>query len=261
MLETSAMAILGFRSSLVLSALVLACTPESSGSSLGAAGASAGSAGTGGSATSLELTFETFPAAFAEALCAALARCDCPTLQDLPGPCVEFLTKELRDGLAGSASHGRTFDPECASAGLEAARTTPCDSGREIGAPCQLLYGTASAGEPCESTFDCARGHSCDYQASRCVERRSGIALGGACSEHERCADGTYCEQASGTCQKTLPLGAQCSGWDECGPFHFCDESRRCRSYSPHGDACDRNTPCMGACEDGVCEAKLCDWD
>lgn len=169
------------------------------------------------------------------------------------GPCMSSLE------CAGDAVCG--FDPSCSD---------ECCPGA-----CRVLPDPLAKGEACGGTARCEDGLYCafDPMTGAPTVCSSLVEIGGDCLLDSACAEDTYCEDATATCQKFVDRapGESCSRRDErCVAPAECryvpvegeefTEEQRCVVAGELGGACDPND--YGSCErfDTYCDevSKLC---
>lgn len=92
-----------------------------------------------------------------------------------------------------------------------------------------------------------------------CDARYTGtVEVGGACTYHEQCVDGTYCTteasaMCGGRCEPRSAIGSACTWWDECASGQCRDG--QCWAPGELGAACSDERYCAAglACDAGSC--------
>lgn len=153
---------------------------------------------------------------------------------------------------------------------IQALTTAGCRDHAALGA-CGIAYRptvpAVAAGGACERDDECIAGR-CTAAAGckgTCV---ADIAIGKACGNEQRCADGSFCE--SGVCRARAKAGDPCGGH-----WQWCAEGLFCAGYSPAFRGRPTSKPeVLGTCRaplgvgercagdsDGHCRADLyCAW-
>jgi hypothetical protein len=134
---------------------------------------------------------------------------------------------------------------------------------------CQIYYGTAAIGEPCERfgrrMSTCAAELMCAFDG-RCYDpcdQPLVIPLGGTCSYasgvlHAKCDAGLVCDPVSGVCATPPSPGVMCDpDAPNCSPSEGCSHhTETCEPRGPLGSQCDYHEDCESAVCREVCESE-----
>jgi hypothetical protein len=256
-----------------------------------------------------EVPADDAPQRVAGEFCAAYFACDCGDFvdrYDSEADCKTEIAEALQDDIDAGNQAGLTYHDDCPGLWIDAIGTLDCKTGIEVAldqasvealvdiTECKLFYGTAAAGEACETdaesnSDDCLPDLLCTNGI--CAVRTEGVAQGESCEPQDNeCDAGLFCADIDGdsesVCER-LPVGGEtCLGaLDLCDVDFFCDQaSKTCVTLPGIGDDCapvgtlrcsagaqcsaDDDTciaapgagePCNGVCDVGlVCESEVC---
>lgn len=235
--------------------------------------ATGGSSAAAGKPSSGSVALDDLPAAYAEAYCAVLARCEgvfydlVTAYEDCAKVGAERLRQAGLDALSEAVDDGRVeYHPEKVPGCLEAVRTRACDELDVRGLEeCEAaVTGTAAEGEPCSLNEECEGSLICETAEQcpgTCVRR---YTAGIACTADDECADGLVCSTATLHCVAPGEQGDPCEGGVEaqCEAGLFCagadSEKKEPGSCAPLtaitrgklGQACDPGGGTL--CENGL---------
>ncbi len=110
-------------------------------------------------------------------------------------------------------------------------------------------------GQPCpEGDLACADGTYCDARTTTCEPR---LRSGEDCRhDNAACADDLYCSIVNGVCQPYPAAGGDCGDSSgACAEGFWCEAvSRVCRALLPDGEACTDDAQCVSdTCTTGTC--------
>lgn len=210
---------------------------------------------------------EDLVAQYAEARCTAMFRCACAPAGWID---VAMCTAQIHAQYDARAEALRAteaaMDAACLADVLAYWRSdAACGDPREAaGVPyCALVRGTGALGEPCASmTTHSFAASSCDdglycRDGEICDDPPVAIelALGESCGEGSfACAEGLYCDGATGACATRLGIGGVCDAAAACDADAWCvgfdDENAGvCEARRGEGEACEATSwdprPCM----------------
>jgi hypothetical protein len=120
----------------------------------------------------------------------------------------------------------------------------------------EIVRGTYSPSQECDSSEQCAGQYFCDFSASpaACTPR---AAIGGSCGLNDACRRGYVC--VSGLCAEPSNDGGGCDEHGDCNLGLYCDSGGACRAMLAAGQSCTESSDyCEGDCVSGSCEAT-CD--
>lgn len=167
-------------------------------------------------------------------------RCDedPPTAEVLP-------LRTCADGLAcvlGVCTARLTADAPCSDEGVPCADGLTCRSSGTCGAP-------SPESGPCLDSRDCAEGLTCDGGLEQCVPIPAPLDDGEACVSSSECAGlCSVCrpdESGSTSCQDRAPEGGACTAHDHCRAGLYCDAVEgACAPYRELGESCGLASPC-----------------
>jgi len=259
------------------------CSSQGSGGELGAGGSS-------GSSSSGVVPLGSFAAEYADVLCDGLSRC-CPAA-GLPyddATCRSNWLLVSQSIVTVAEPPNVSYNGNAAATCFEAIRAdlAACNNFSDVGdnepACRQVFQGTLPNGAECQESIECARpaegSVGCsqdDLGVRRCDQRPLGV-LGspceGTCSREgnvtfcslggsgaARCYknDGLFCDDTgTGTCQRLVAIGGDCTGFKECVDGAFCDGTV-CAARLPVGSACGGDSECAATayCETGFCVVR-----
>jgi hypothetical protein len=229
---------------------------------------------------------------YAAAICDAMASCDCrdPSYTDRD-ECFDELYGEYVSGERRAEARGWTFDPDCLEASLAYIEDVGCMNVPEIIEAhlwtdfCQLFYGDAEPGEPCEPAFGlrmsgCEQGIICspgaEYLCYDFDDPPPELGEGEACLDDEGFIigdcdydAGLVCHWEAGTCVVPSAEGEHCRNDYPCDYDTWCDEETDpsnpvCVPRKPLGEPCESMIECESLeCFD-VCverEPEACEGD
>lgn len=152
------------------------------------------------------------------------------------------------DQMVSEVGAGRAaYDPTLANACLAGVATMPCDDTTTIGSICgQVVYGKATAGQPCYVSLDCAPKGNCTATGATCPGvcqdfLTEGHACGG--SDTRSCASPLLCQD--GFCKKAPGENEACSY--TCAAGLWCDydaPAKTCKKLLQTGESCTTGSAC-----------------
>jgi hypothetical protein len=179
-----------------------------------------------GSSDDIELA--DLPRELAEATCAKAFDC-CPQDSAMEFPSEEQCVTTLQGfasflvvGIQQSEQAGRArYDGARASECMDVIRGLDCTQFRAEELPCDdFIVPLVAAGGECDQDFDCVTGY-CSYDFDADIGTCATLpGLGQACDFD--CAQGSYCEFSTSTCEAAKADGAECFDDEECLNY-YCD--------------------------------------
>jgi len=208
----------------------------------------------------------------AEALCAYIA--DCCTADDQTRVASFVNCDNARAGtfwndcysgygpyvVDGSATIYDAAVPGCLAVFYDLATSCPAFNAAPFHKPwymnlgcSEIVRGTYSPSQECDSSEQCAGQYYCDHSASPAVcTARS--AIGGSCGLNDACRSGYVC--VGGLCAQPSNDGESCDEHGDCNLGLYCDSGGACRPMLAAGQSCsESNDFCEGFCQSGSCVA------
>ncbi|HEY6078781.1 MAG TPA: hypothetical protein VIW29_08255 [Polyangiaceae bacterium] len=231
-----------------------------------------GQVGAGG--TNAVLTpLESYPSAYAAAICQLIKRCWKTFAVSEPSSCEASLERQLREGsfanLAAAVEDGRIeYRPEAAAACLNETAAASCEDGLLIEpANCSGVFiGNLEADAACTLDAECGPERQCvtgDACPGKCGPL---LGVGEACLPPNRCESGLLCAVGpdGGVCQVPSGLGEGCTRTQLCGSLQFCKGLDRTDPQGT-GECAPRDElyagllgdPCSLGGASGLCELDL----
>jgi hypothetical protein len=116
----------------------------------------------------------------------------------------------------------------------------------------EIVRGTYSPSQECESSEQCAGQYYCDFSASPAVCTARG-AIGGACGLNDACRRGYVC--VGGLCAEPSNDGGDCDEHGDCNLGLYCDSGGACRIMLASGQSCSESDDfCEGDCVTSSCQ-------